>query len=67
VRLLIEHNTSVDIASYDGKTALHLALEDGHLEIARLLIEHNASADLATQYGRTALPLTLENDFQELS
>jgi hypothetical protein len=33
VRLLIEHNTSIDLATEDGKTALHLAWDKGHLNI----------------------------------
>jgi ankyrin repeat protein len=59
--LLIEHNTSVDQVTKDGETALHLASEKGHLDIARLLIEHNASVDLATKDGRTALHLASQS------
>jgi hypothetical protein len=55
--LLIRQNASVDQATEDGRTALHLALENGHLDIARLLIEHNASVDQATKDGQTALHL----------
>ncbi|KAF7339002.1 hypothetical protein MVEN_01976400 [Mycena venus] len=58
--LLIEHNTPIDQATEDGKTALHLASKKGNLDIARLLIEHNASVDLATKDGETALHLALE-------
>ncbi|KAJ6523420.1 hypothetical protein DFH09DRAFT_1190568, partial [Mycena vulgaris] len=43
--LLIKHNTSVNQVTEYGKTALHLASQRGHLDIARLLIEHSASID----------------------
>jgi hypothetical protein len=58
--LLIEHNTCVDVATTDGKTSLHLALEQGHPNFAKLLIQHNASVDLATNNGWTALHFALE-------
>ncbi|KAJ7496262.1 hypothetical protein B0H11DRAFT_858116 [Mycena galericulata] len=65
--LLIEHNASVDLACKDGWTALHIASENGHLEIARLLIEHNASVDLACKDGWTALHLASENGHLEIA
>jgi ankyrin repeat protein len=56
--LLIDHNTSVNLVTEDGRTALHLASDKGHLDIAQLLIEHNACVDLANRYGTSALHLT---------
>ncbi|KAJ7242972.1 hypothetical protein C8J57DRAFT_65221 [Mycena rebaudengoi] len=58
--LLIKDNTYVDTAThgYYGMTALHLASQQGHLDIAQLLIDHNASVDTATRIdGKTALHL----------
>jgi ankyrin repeat protein len=55
--LLIEWNASVNLVDKYGQTALHLALSNGHLNIARLLIERNASVNLVHKYGRTALHL----------
>jgi ankyrin repeat protein len=50
----------LDLATRYGETALHLALEKGHLNIARLLIEHNTSVNLTAEYGWTALHLALK-------
>ncbi|KAJ7849626.1 hypothetical protein B0H14DRAFT_865240 [Mycena olivaceomarginata] len=50
MRLLIQHNISVDFVDNDGWTALHLASRNGHLNIVRLLIEHNAPVDLVERY-----------------
>jgi hypothetical protein len=44
--LILEYHASVDLVNRYGMTALHLALSNGHPDIARLLIEHNASVDL---------------------
>ncbi|KAJ7288930.1 hypothetical protein C8J57DRAFT_1707200, partial [Mycena rebaudengoi] len=55
--LLIEHNAPVDSVDKDGRTALHLASSNGHLDIARLLIEHNAPVDSVDEDGQTALHL----------
>jgi ankyrin repeat protein len=48
------------VTTNDGWTALHLALKNGHVDIARLLLEQNASIDLVNTHGSTALHLTLE-------
>jgi ankyrin repeat protein len=55
MQLLIEHSASVDQATEDGWTALHLASQNGDLNVARLLIEHNAPINQAD--GWTALHL----------
>ncbi|KAF8148516.1 hypothetical protein K438DRAFT_1688730, partial [Mycena galopus ATCC 62051] len=65
--LLIKHNVSVDLATKDGWTALHLAVEEGHLDIIWLLIQHNASVDLATKEGKTALYVALEKGHLEIT
>ncbi|KAJ7506487.1 hypothetical protein B0H11DRAFT_285786 [Mycena galericulata] len=57
--LLIKYNTSV-LATTWGKTALHLASEQGHLDVAQLLIEHNTSVDQTDKFGVTALYLASE-------
>ncbi|KAF7354198.1 Serine/threonine-protein phosphatase 6 regulatory ankyrin repeat subunit C-like protein [Mycena venus] len=58
--LLTDHNKSVNQAIKNGRTLLHLASEEGHLEVVQLLIEHNASIDQATEDGKTPLLLASE-------
>ena len=58
VRELIRHGADVDAARGDGMTALHLAAERGHAEVARALIDAGAAIDGGTRIGRYA-PLHL--------
>ncbi|KAF7340371.1 HET-like protein [Mycena venus] len=58
--LLIEHKASLDQVTQDGRTALHLAVEEGHLDIARLLVKHSTFVDQANKDGKTALHLASE-------
>jgi ankyrin repeat protein len=45
----------VSDADEDGKTALHLAAENGHIEAVAMLLEANASAATEDNYGLTAV------------
>ncbi|XP_014229214.2 ankyrin-1-like [Trichogramma pretiosum] len=53
---------SLDARDKEGKTALHLALENGHREVARLLLERGAAPNLANPEGSTALHLICKMD-----
>ncbi|KAJ6494996.1 ankyrin repeat-containing domain protein [Mycena vulgaris] len=65
--LLIKHNTSFNQATEDGRNALHLASQEGHLDIVQLLIGYGASVDQATEDGGTALHLALENGHLDIA
>jgi len=66
VRQLIADRVNVDAKDYHGKTALHVAAENGHEKVAALLIEAGADKEVRTpasgrgfpDYGSTALMLT---------
>ena len=47
-RRLIADKVNVDAKDYYGKTALHLAAETGHAEVAALLIEAGADIEVVT-------------------
>ncbi|KAJ7045012.1 hypothetical protein C8F04DRAFT_521579 [Mycena alexandri] len=49
VQLLIEHNTSVNLPNKSGRTALQLAVENGHLDITQLLMEHDTFVNHANE------------------
>ena len=57
--LLLEHGAEASAQDKDGWTALHFALQNGHVNVALLLLEQEASAQiiasltsLAVRYGR---------------
>jgi len=55
MRWLLEHDADPDVASpEDGRTALHLAVEGGHVEAVELLLEYNADASLRSTFGTPA-------------
>ena len=51
VRSLLEGGADPDVARGDGLTALHLAAQQGSLEIAQLLIEAGANVEAKTRIG----------------
>ncbi|KAL6042082.1 glutaminase [Balamuthia mandrillaris] len=53
--LLEQTSISPDSADYDGRTALHLASEEGHLEVVKLLIEKGANINAYDRWGSTPL------------
>jgi ankyrin repeat protein len=56
LRLLLERGADVNArASDDGRTPLHLASENGALEVVRLLLEHGANVEAVNIRGNTPL------------
>lgn len=56
VRQLLLAKADTNLVDQQGATALYLAAEQGHLEVAKLLlVEGSADANLATNTGVTAL------------
>ena len=46
VQLLLEYRVAVDVKDSDHNTALHIAVRDGHANIARELIQVGADVNL---------------------
>ena len=55
VRLLLEVGAEKNARTFDGKTALHCATQNGYLEVVRLLVSFGADKDLPDANGETAL------------
>ena len=52
---------SVNKADYDGRTPLHLAACEGHLEAIRYLLSQGAIVHLRDRFGNTALVDAIKN------
>ncbi|MCA7010841.1 ankyrin repeat domain-containing protein [Wolbachia endosymbiont of Tribolium confusum] len=59
--LLKAKGINVNAADQDGKTPLHFAAENSHVDIVKLLIEKGADVNAAGQDGRTPLHFAAEN------
>jgi hypothetical protein len=55
LKLLVENGAIIDLTNKNGKTALHLAVENGHKESISVLLKAGANINLANKYGQTAL------------
>ena len=54
--LIIEHSQDVNARGFDRKeTPLHVALRQGHVEVARVLLEHGADTEARDDDDRTPL------------
>ena len=66
VKLLLEANAEVDMASIHGVTPLWVASQEGHNEVVKLLIASNANVDTAKTDGVTPLFMASENGHIEI-
>lgn len=60
VTLLIENGVDVNQQNIKGNTALHAAVEGGHLDIVMLLIQCGANIRLSNKKGYTPVSLAIE-------
>ena len=60
-RLLRQHPELVDERNADGKTALHIVSEQGHLDCLSALIEHGADVNTTTADNSTPVWLATYN------
>ena len=60
-RLLNEVNTDLECKVKDGRTALHMAVENGHELVVQHLLSQGADANAESADGRTPLQLAMES------
>ncbi|XP_044021455.1 inversin-A [Siniperca chuatsi] len=54
-QLLLEKGADVNFQDEDGRTALSLACEMGHLDVVKLLVQFNADPDISDAWGNSAM------------
>ena len=53
VKLLVENGANINVTDDDAETPLHVAAEDGTLEIVKYLVEKGANVNAVNEDGRT--------------
>jgi uncharacterized protein len=66
-RLLVKAGAKLELADYNGITALVMAIGNDHHDIAQLLIEAGANVNAADWYGRSPLWVAVESRNRDVS
>jgi len=61
VEALLIAGTKPNLSDLDGRTALHIAAENGHIKIAELLLNHGAPINAKDRWGCTPLRQALRH------
>ena len=59
--LLVDHGAALNVQAVDGATALHLAAQEGKIEVVRFLLDADAAIDLEDKVGDTPAKVALLN------
>jgi glutaminase len=66
VRKMIRLGMDINLADYDGRTAMHIACSEGNYETVQLLLQHRASFALKDRWGKTALDNAVEGGYFDI-
>lgn len=61
--ILLSRGANVSIRGDEGYTALHLAIQSGHLYVIKLLVKAGADFEASTSDGSTCTPLHVATQF----
>lgn len=60
VKLLLQHNASVNAQSQNGFSPLYMAAQENHDSVVKLLLSNGANQSLATEDGFTPLLVAMQ-------
>ena len=66
MKRLVANGLNLNAADYDGRTALHLAASEGHVNIVNYLIEHEVHVNPSDRWGNTPLVDAYRHDFPKV-
>ena len=67
MKILVEHDSSVNVQSQNGFTPLYMAAQENHDEVVRFLLASGANQSLATEDGFTPLAVALQQGHDKVS
>lgn len=67
IRALIAKGLDLGQADYDGRTGLHLAASEGHLEVVKLLVHAGVPLTQKDRWGGTPLDDAKRENHQEVA
>lgn len=59
---LLDEGIDVNSIDFDGRTALHIAACEGHVEVVKLLLSRKANIDARDRWGSTVILSILSPD-----
>lgn len=64
---LLNEGIDVNSIDLDGRTALHIAACEGHVDVATLLLSRKANIDARDRWGSTVISSTFPSDYYYLA
>jgi len=65
--MLLDYGSEVDAGDNDGRTSLHLACQQGHLDLVRLLVHKGANIEAKSHEGSTPFRVACLNGHKEIA